>query len=66
MQTVPSASGIADHEKAATGRSGGRAMLRVAPVVDFVAPPVLSTFLIQAVTPSLMGCPLARSATVPV
>ena len=66
MQTVPSTTGMVDQEKAARGLSAGRAMLRVAPVVDSVAPPVLRMFLSHAVTPSLMGWPLARSATVPV
>ena len=65
MQTLPSiVTGTADHEKP-MGLGATRPMLRVAPGVISVAPPVLRISLSQASTPSLRGWPLASSATVP-
>ena len=67
MQTLPSiVTGTADQEKPMRGLGASRPMLRVAPGVASVAPPVLRMSLSQASTPSLRGWPLARSATVPV
>jgi hypothetical protein len=66
MHTLPSiVTGTDDQEKPTRGLGISRPMLRVAPAVVSVAPPVSRRPLSQASTPSLRGWPLERSATVP-